>query len=458
VSLALVGTSAMLSLGRHLPRLYRAERRASNNYRYALTRTRANAESIAFYNGQEHEERALRELYATKQSAVTARKAGRDLVAAVSATYRKLTGLLPLYLLAPRLGAGDGGPGCNDAHAEGQGHGHAHAHGSSHGHSHASTHLPTSGKAGAGVAAVLQTAEAFDEILFHLMIVAENLNDFARLGTAAQQVEELTVQMERLLRDDSQGPRIELNTRSVASISEDHNSEDLDEAGQEPWLVLDNLTVLCRETPLIKSLDFKLMPGMRLLVTGESGVGKTTLLRAIQGLYKHGTGSILRPPQEEVLFIPQQPYMALGSLREQLLYPMDEWERAKHDDSEILSALNVVGLKEVLQRFPLGLDTVAMWSEVLSVGEQQRLSIARFVLQPNCKIVFLDESTSACDLASERRMYALIAMGCASYVSVGHRTSIERFHDQRLTLLRDGSWQLDPLVGGFSPTLGSNIA
>jgi len=190
-----------------------------------------------------------------------------------------------------------------------------------------------------------------------------------------------------------------------------------------------------------------------LLISGASGVGKTTLLRAIAGIWLYGTGTIRREMDpRKVLFLPQQPYMQDGTLREQLFYPFDAPPSQSAADSvasdrELCQALDRVGLGHVLQRVGHDLSTCRRWAEELSVGEQQRLSVAR-ILVHRPALVILDETTAANDLAHEEAMYRCVIETCQAFVSVGHRQSIETFHQKKLTLLGEpegGRWTLQDI-------------
>ncbi|WP_309742514.1 ABC transporter ATP-binding protein/permease [Chamaesiphon sp. OTE_20_metabat_361] len=193
------------------------------------------------------------------------------------------------------------------------------------------------------------------------------------------------------------------------------------------------------EQTLFENLSFELTPPQSLLVVGASGCGKSSLLRAIAGLWRNGTGTIESPDYTQALFLPQQPYMLLGTLREQLKYPN---LRTNITDEEIQSALAIVNLENLSVRMG-GLDAQKDWAAVLSQGEQQRLAFARILLsQP--KYVILDEATSALDVTNERRLYELLQSQDITYISVGHRPSLIDYHQTVLDLRsadRD-SWQL----------------
>jgi putative ATP-binding cassette transporter len=184
----------------------------------------------------------------------------------------------------------------------------------------------------------------------------------------------------------------------------------------------DNMQVnLPDGTPLLQNINFTLEPGSNVLIKGVSGSGKSTLLRAIAGIWPFVEGKIVLPEQEKLMFIPQKPYLPLGSLREALLYPGN-----KPVNDEVL-----VNLMEECQIGYLKdkLDIVADWSHVLSVGEQQRLAYVRAHIQEPVWL-FLDEATSALDEETEAKMYSLIGERLANttIVSIGHRSTLNKYH------------------------------
>jgi vitamin B12/bleomycin/antimicrobial peptide transport system ATP-binding/permease protein len=205
------------------------------------------------------------------------------------------------------------------------------------------------------------------------------------------------------------------------------------------YLKIEHVTLYTpdRKRQLVRDLNVKLEEGDRLCVVGPSGTGKSSLLRSIAGLWEVGEGSIERPDLSEMLFLPQKPYMVLGSLRQQLLYPNVEREVK---DEELQSVLARVNLPELAERVG-GFEVEQRWADVLSLGEQQRLAFARLLLNKPHYLV-LDESTSALDVENERKLYDLLRELEISFVSVGHRTSLIGYHNKLLELSADGSWNL----------------
>lgn len=247
-------------------------------------------------------------------------------------------------------------------------------------------------------------------------------------------------------------------------------------------------TCVCAE------LSFSIAPGESLLVLGPSGCGKSSLLRVIAGLWTVGSGTVRGPPPNALFFLPQKPFMPLGSLRQQLLFPT-AWSQhsssatsaaaagvdaSTHDssseeadqhqsssfsssskhaavpasaaavgsstcinmgglgldggsstDAQLQQLLQSVRLRHLLTRFDSGLDTELDWSAVLSLGEQQRVALVR-LLYHKPQLAFLDEATSALDPKSEAVVYGLVRQACSSYVSVGHRLQLLEWHSHVL--------------------------
>ena len=181
------------------------------------------------------------------------------------------------------------------------------------------------------------------------------------------------------------------------------------------------------DTVLLQNISFTLQPGRNVLIKGVSGSGKSTLLRALAGIWPFVIGKINLPKTEELMFIPQKPYIPLGSLREALLYP----GKKALSDEELLYLLDLCQIGYLRDK----LDIVADWSHVLSVGEQQRLAFVRAHIQEP-KWLFLDEATSALDEDTEAAMYALLAerLQQTTLVSIGHRSTLNKYHELMLVI------------------------
>lgn len=188
------------------------------------------------------------------------------------------------------------------------------------------------------------------------------------------------------------------------------------------------------ERRLTRQVDLSVRQGERLIIMGPTGAGKSSVLRAMAGLWRCGSGTITMPPPQHCLFLPQRPYMMLADLRTQLLYPRGPNDM---DEQDLRQILRRVQLPDLADRHG-GLSAVRDWSKVLSLGEQQRIAFAR-VLTCQAKYVFLDEATSAVDITTEKILYHLLLENAVTYISVGHRPTLLDYHDTVLMLESDCS-------------------
>lgn len=185
--------------------------------------------------------------------------------------------------------------------------------------------------------------------------------------------------------------------------------------------------------PLVAADSFAIHAPERVLVTGPSGSGKSTLFRAIAGIWPFGTGTIFIPEKAKLMMLPQRPYFPVGVLRDAVVYPAAP---GAFESPRIRDSLIAVGLPDLAER----LDEDGHWNRMLSLGEQQRLGLARALLHvPD--YLFLDEATASLDEPSEARLYRLLTekLPQATIVSIGHRSTLDAFHTRKVTMVKDGA-------------------
>jgi len=261
---------------------------------------------------------------------------------------------------------------------------------------------------------VMQTSQAFGQVQDSLSFFRESYDTFAQYRAT---LDRLTGFLDAN-RQASTLPRVTTQEQAQA----------LDIAG---------LQVLRPDGhALIADLDLRLRAGQALLIKGPSGSGKTTLLRALAGLWPYAEGEVKRPLGNRALFLSQRPYLPLGDLRTAIAYPAAV---TPADESRMQQALRQVNLAHLAER----LDVSGDWSNILSVGEQQRLAFARLLFN-RPQVVFLDESTSAMDEGLEHALYSLLRTEIPDtlLVSVGHRSTLAAFHTHRLEMDGQGGWSL----------------
>lgn len=185
--------------------------------------------------------------------------------------------------------------------------------------------------------------------------------------------------------------------------------------------------------PLVTANAFYIRRGERVLVTGPSGSGKSTLFRAIGGIWPFGNGNIDVPADATLMMLPQRPYFPVGSLKGAIAYPGAE---GAFSDDALAAALQAVGLPALAGR----LDEHNHWNRMLSLGEQQRLGLARALLHKP-QYLFLDEATASLDEPSEAALYRLLCerLPETTFVSIGHRTTLHAFHDRIVVFQREGA-------------------
>ena len=363
---SVLGTYFVHLVGKKLIRLNFDQQRYEADFRFSMMRVRENSESIAFYRGEMAEGVGFKERFANVIKNYWELMRRTKLLNFYVNGYGQLAIIFPLIMAAPRYYAGE-----------------------------------------IALGGLMQTISAFGRVQDALSFFVDSYSSIAELAAVIQRLTGFTEHMEECARVKSTIERGE---------------------GTANELTLQDLSITLPDgLPLLTACTLALPHGSRILVTGASGAGKSTLLRALAGIWPYGSGTITLPAGAKRLFLPQRPYLVLGSLRRALSYP----RTAAASDEEIARILTCVGL----DHFSARLDDVDDWSRILSLGEQQRLAFARILLiRPDW--IFLDEATSALDEPRERALYELLhqELPSASMISIGHRSTLFALHDTELHL------------------------
>jgi putative ATP-binding cassette transporter len=224
----------------------------------------------------------------------------------------------------------------------------------------------------------------------------------------------------------------EMSIASAEKLAADPGSIKAEPAANGEIGLRQFLLKLPNGTPLVSADDFSIRTGEKTLITGPSGSGKSTLFRAIAGIWPFGNGSVAIPANASLMMLPQKPYFPIGSLHAAIAFP---GEAASFSADQVREVLSQIGLPQLAER----LDEEAHWNRMLSLGEQQRLGLARALLhRPD--YLFLDEATASLDEPSEAALYHLLAekLPETTVVSIGHRSTLVAFHQRRIALVRDG--------------------
>lgn len=369
---AALGTWITHRIGKPLIGLNFNQQRYEADFRFGLVRFRENAEGVALYRGEAQELAGFRHRFADVVANWIRIMIQQKRLTWFTAGYSQVAVIFPYVVAAPRYFAGA---------------------------------LPLGG--------LMQTASAFSQVQGALSWFIEAYTSFAEWRASAERLITFQRAMQRAIDQREDG----------AVTVEDANAARLE---------IRNLALaLPNAQPLLEQSSLTIAPGERVLFTGPSGSGKSTLFRAIAGIWPFAKG-LIRRPAGPTLFLPQRPYLPIGSLRNAVTFPAGP---GRFTDEAIREALIACGLPQLADR----LDDDQHWALQLSPGEQQRLAFARaLLLEPAW--LYLDEATAALDEATEERMYRLLQdrLPGTALISIGHRPTLRRFHERRFDLRSAG--------------------
>jgi putative ATP-binding cassette transporter len=374
---SVLGTVITALLGRRLVKLNFNQLRYEADFRYSLVHVRDNTESIAFYQGEKPEIASISGRFGNVLKNFNLLIGWQRNLSFFTTAYSYLPVVLPFLVLFPQY---------------------------------------FSGKIEYGD--MVQANFAFSMVYAALSLIVSQINEITgfaagirRLSTFSQAIETREKIEPGIVSKEAEG-------FSLANV---------------------RLQTPAGQRTLISGLSLAMGRTDSLVIVGQSGIGKSSLLRAIAGLWTRGSGQVVRPPLADIFFLPQKPYMLLGTLRAQLLYPRLERQVPDRELRDILATVSLADLPERVGGFDVALD----FANVLSLGEQQRLAFARLLVS-RPRYAVLDEATSALDMENEANLYRRLQELGICYISVGHRASIIAFHTHVLNLQGPEQWRLVP--------------
>ena len=371
---ALLGTWLTHLIGRPLVALNFQQQRFEADFRFNLVRTRENAEQIALLRGESAERTRLLSRFGFVVENWISIMQRTKKITALTATYSQAAVIFPYILVAPAYFAEK-----------------------------------------VQLGGMMQTASAFGSVQDALSFIITSYRTIAEWQSVVQRLAGFEQSIENATALTVEQDIIHVKSADNAAID------------------LEKLVVsLPGGTPLVAADGFSINSNERTLVTGPSGAGKSTLFRAIAGVWPFGSGSIAIPAKATLMVLPQRPYFPIGSLKAAVVYPA---EAGAFGSDRVRDILTAVGLPQLASR----LEEEAHWSRMLSLGEQQRLGLARALLHEP-QYLFLDEATASLDEASEAMLYRLLEekLPATTIVSIGHRSTLEAFHQRNVVLTRDG--------------------
>ena len=369
---ALIGTLLAFKIGRPLVPLNFEQQRREATFRFAAVDLRSHSENVALYNGEEHQKSILNRLFGRVLENWYFIILRQKVLLWFSAGYNQVSVLLPLVVALPNY--------------------------------FDKVFL---------LGGLIQSLQAFGRVQDSLSFLVNSYPRIAEWQAVAQRLTTF------------------VNHISDAEEKAEKENHLVFRKQPESNIIIKDVTIHTpRKELLLENINEHLVHGQNYLIQGQSGIGKSTFVRALAGIWPYAAGEVTFPEQQRVMYLPQKPYMPIGTLAEAILFP-------NHAHKELVARLGAVLHDCNLDSFIPRLQETASWSEQLSPGEQQRIAFARVLLhKPDW--VFMDESTSMLDIANEAALYKTLKtqLPHCSVVSVGHRASLEGYHDHVINMAK----------------------
>jgi len=379
---AFAGSFLTAIVGNSLVGLDYAKQRYEADFRFSMIRLRENSEGVAFYHGEQREQTNFNHYFTKIIDNFRGIMACQKKLSWVTLLHWRLTFIFPYLVCAPHLFSGQ-----------------------------------------MQLGGLMQTASAFTQVELALSFFIRNY--FSLTDASLAQLQAVVNRLTNFI-DTMNRIQDSAETKSIEII---HTSD-------SAFLVTGLNVALPNGEIILKNLELQIQTGDKLLITGASGTGKSTLIKALAGIWPFGQGNICIPQNQSLVFLPQKPYLPLGTLRAVILYPCAADSATDETIRKIMTMCKLGHLTDKLEQ-------AENWSQILSLGEQQRVAFARAILQ-RPEWLFLDEATSALDEPTEKVMYHLLQeqLPKSTVISVGHRSTLIEYHKMKLSIEKAGAWKL----------------